>query len=83
LLPSSFPLGLVHIILNENECPCQPYKPTEEKWSTICDYFNLGDPAPEFTLDGICKGEKVQVSLKDYLKKWILLFFYGSDFTFV
>ncbi|CAH2213277.1 Peroxiredoxin [Tepidibacter aestuarii] len=45
--------------------------------------FNLGDPAPEFTLKGIVDGEPKDVSLSDYRGKWVVVFFYGSDFTFV
>lgn len=60
-------------INNDDECIKPKY----------CDYFDLGDNAPEFTLDGVCNGEKIQVKLRDYLGKWVVLFFYGSDFTFV
>jgi len=48
-----------------------------------CDYFDLGDPAPNFTLPGIINGKQVNVSLNDFACKWRVLFFYGSDFTFV
>lgn len=48
-----------------------------------CDYFDLGDEAPDFTLDAIVKGERTKVSLSDYRGRWVVLFFYGSDFTFV
>lgn len=49
-----------------------------------CDKgFNLGDPAPEFTLKGIVNGQPKDVSLSDYKGKWVVVFFYGSDFTFV
>jgi len=45
--------------------------------------FNLGDNAPDFALDAIVDKERTRVSLGDYLGKWVLVFFYGSDFTFV
>ncbi|PAB59110.1 hypothetical protein CCE28_11370 [Anaeromicrobium sediminis] len=45
--------------------------------------FNLGDPAPGFTLQGIVNGQPKMVSLSDYKRKWVVVFFYGSDFTFV
>ncbi|SKC73692.1 Peroxiredoxin [Maledivibacter halophilus] len=45
--------------------------------------FNIGEPAPEFTLSGIVNGEPKEVSLSDYQGKWVVVFFYGSDFTFV
>lgn len=47
------------------------------------DYFDLGDKAPGFTLDAVAKGEQRKISLSDYKGKWVVLFFYGSDFTFV
>lgn len=52
----------------------------EEKY---CDYFDLGDSAPDFTADAIVNCQKTKVSLSDYIGKWVVLFFYGSDFTFV
>ncbi|MBS4537319.1 redoxin domain-containing protein [Clostridium sp. D2Q-11] len=48
-----------------------------------CDYFDIGDKAPNFTLEGIVNCEPKEVSLSDYLGSWAVLFFYGSDFTFV
>ncbi len=54
-----------------------------QKSEKYCDYFNLGDKAPEFTLDAIVNGQPTKVSLSDYLGQWVVLFFYGSDFTFV
>jgi len=47
------------------------------------DYFNLGDTAPGFTLDAVVNGERTKISLSDYIGKWVVLFFYGSNFTFV
>lgn len=49
----------------------------------VCDFFDLGDVAPDFTLPGIVDNNPVDVTLSDYKGKWVLLFFYGSDFTFV
>jgi alkyl hydroperoxide reductase subunit AhpC len=45
--------------------------------------FQLEDPAPDFCLPAYWRGKEVQVCLKDFLGKWLLLFFYSSDFTFV
>jgi peroxiredoxin (alkyl hydroperoxide reductase subunit C) len=39
--------------------------------------------APEFTAQAYFKGEIKNVSLKDYKGKWVVLFFYPLDFTFV
>ncbi len=43
----------------------------------------IGRPAPEFTADAYHKGDMTQVSLSDYKGKWVVLFFYPLDFTFV
>lgn len=41
------------------------------------------DEAPLFTTDAIMDSKITKVNLNDYLGKWVLLFFYPSDFTFV
>lgn len=45
----------------------------------------VGKHAPDFTMTAMSgDGEKeLQVSLKDYAGKWLVLFFYPLDFTFV
>ena len=43
----------------------------------------IGRPAPEFTAQAYANGEITEVSLKDYRGKWVVLFFYPLDFTFV
>lgn len=43
----------------------------------------VGQHAPEFALEGVLDGEFVDVSLADYAGKWVVLFFYPLDFTFV
>lgn len=48
-----------------------------------CDFFEIGDRAPEFTLTGIVNNQPKEISLLDYIGKWVVLFFYSSDFTFV
>jgi peroxiredoxin (alkyl hydroperoxide reductase subunit C) len=39
--------------------------------------------APDFTLEGVVRGDITRVSLSDYDGKWVVLFFYPLDFTFV
>ena len=39
--------------------------------------------APAFTLEGVVDGEFKTVSLEEYRGKWLVLFFYPLDFTFV
>lgn len=43
----------------------------------------VGKPAPKFKTQALVRGEIRDVSLDDYKGKWVLLFFYPLDFTFV
>ncbi|MBI5370191.1 peroxiredoxin [Candidatus Uhrbacteria bacterium] len=44
----------------------------------------VGKPAPTFSCEAVSPiGEFQQVSLADYRNKWLVLFFYPLDFTFV
>ena len=43
----------------------------------------VGKPAPEFVVSGVKAGEIKKYSLLDYRGKWVVLFFYPLDFTFV
>ena len=44
----------------------------------------IGQKAPEFSLDAVIgKGDFKKVSLSDYKGKWVVLFFYPLDFTFI
>ncbi len=43
----------------------------------------VGEPAPRFTLEAYYNKEMKKVSSDDFKGKWIVLFFYPLDFTFV
>lgn len=43
----------------------------------------VGQLAPEFTVDAYHDGEFKTISLKDLRGKWVVLFFYPGDYTFV
>ncbi len=43
----------------------------------------IGKPAPDFTTQAYVNGEIKEISLSDYRGKWVVLFFYPLDFTFV
>ena len=45
--------------------------------------FEVGSLAPPFTLDAVVGQEFKKISLNDYRGKWVVLFFYPADFTFV
>ena len=53
----------------------------------MCEYYPelaIGKPAPDFIAPAYEKGNiNGKVSLEDYRGKWVLLFFYPLDFTFV
>ncbi|MDD2897952.1 MAG: peroxiredoxin [Desulfuromonadaceae bacterium] len=43
----------------------------------------IGSQAPAFSLDAVTNKEFTKISLADYRGKWVVLFFYPGDFTFV
>lgn len=43
----------------------------------------VGQAAPAFKLDAVAGGQFKQISLEDYKGKWLVIFFYPLDFTFV
>ncbi|MEN6641364.1 MAG: peroxiredoxin [Armatimonadia bacterium] len=43
----------------------------------------VGRQAPTFELEGVHRGEFEKFRLEDYKGKWVVLFFYPLDFTFV
>jgi alkyl hydroperoxide reductase subunit AhpC len=45
--------------------------------------IRVGDKAPEFNLKGIYRGAISDYSVQDYKGKWLVLFFYPADFTFI
>ena len=51
----------------------------EEKKNMIL----VGKPAPQFKAPAFYKGNFSEVSLTEYLGKWVMLCFYPGDFTFV
>nr|YP_009313930.1 2-Cys peroxiredoxin [Hommersandiophycus borowitzkae]SCW22184.1 2-Cys peroxiredoxin [Hommersandiophycus borowitzkae] len=47
------------------------------------DCLKVGKPAPNFTATAVYDQEFIRVQLEDYLGKYVVLFFYPLDFTFV
>lgn len=43
----------------------------------------VGQPAPQFSAGAVVDGEIKNISLSDYKGKYVVLFFYPKDFTFV
>ena len=50
---------------------------------TETEQAKVGEPAPPFTLEAVVGKEFKKVSLADYRGKWVILFFYPADFTFI
>ncbi|SMD10441.1 AhpC/TSA family protein [Sporomusa malonica] len=48
-----------------------------------CPRIGIGERAPNFCTSAYYCGREIEVCLEDYLGKWLLVFFYSSDFTFV
>jgi peroxiredoxin (alkyl hydroperoxide reductase subunit C) len=65
-----------------------PEKNTEEVIDAITQkevrsMIKVGQKAPDFSAPGYQQGKFVNVTLSEYLGKWVLLCFYPGDFTFV
>jgi alkyl hydroperoxide reductase subunit AhpC len=45
--------------------------------------LSLNAQAPDFALDGVAAGKTGKFSLADLRSRWVVLFFYPADFTFV
>ncbi len=45
--------------------------------------IKVGEPAPDFTMEGVLGREFITASRSDYAGRWLILFFYPGDFTFV
>jgi alkyl hydroperoxide reductase subunit AhpC len=43
----------------------------------------VGKPAPDFEAKAYVNGGITTVKLADYKGKWVMLYFYPGDFTFV
>ncbi len=56
-----------------NECGCSCEEPV----------LQVGSPAPRFRAEALLGEEFTKVALDDYRGKWVVLFFYPLDFTFV
>ena len=45
--------------------------------------LEIGCPAPSFSAEAFVDGKIKKISLDDYRGKWVVIFFYPADFTFV
>ncbi len=45
--------------------------------------LEIGVSAPEFTTEALVDNDVKKISLADYKGKWVVMFFYPADFTFI
>ena len=45
--------------------------------------LEIGEMAPNFSVEALVGNDTKKVSLSDYKGKWVVLFFYPADFTFI
>lgn len=45
--------------------------------------IGINQKAPDFCTNAYYCGREIDVCLQDYIGKWLLIFFYSGDFTFV
>lgn len=66
----------------EKNCPCGR---CEEKECGKESFFNseIGARVPSHTLRVFHNGEDKTINLADFAEKWLILFFYPADFTFI
>jgi alkyl hydroperoxide reductase subunit AhpC len=59
---------------------------TDAVWNTILypdSEMEIGSPAPDFSAPAVIDGEITDVKMSDYKGKYVILFWYPKDFTFV
>jgi hypothetical protein len=56
---------------------------TDNAKKEVRSMIQIGRKAPDFTAPGYQKGKFINVTLSEYLGKWVVLCFYPGDFTFV
>ncbi|MGH7825332.1 MAG: peroxiredoxin [Candidatus Binatia bacterium] len=45
--------------------------------------MRIGEKAPDFSLKGVQQGKVADYSVQQYKGRWLVLFFYPADFTFI
>ena len=45
--------------------------------------LTIADAAPDFSLPGVLQDKTRDYKLRDFRGRWVILFFYPADFTFV
>jgi len=65
-------------------CECNPCNCGQDECGPCnCGPLGLGDKVPDFEAEAFVSGEIKKMKLSDHKGKWVVLFFYPLDFTFV
>lgn len=64
---------------SSQQCPVLPHCTRGQ----LCKCPEIGKEAPDFAGKAVMDGHFKDISLADYKGKWVILFFYPLDFTFV
>jgi len=66
------------------DCPCQNgMSCMQDDLSSLNRHATIGAMVDDFEVQGFHEEEVKRFSLSDYQGKWVVLFFYPADFTFV
>ena len=76
-------LNAVPVMADPTPRSSEPYVQSDYDHLAFKTAAKVGEPAPTFTLDAVVGKEFKKISLTDYRGKWVVLFFYPLDFTFV
>lgn len=52
-------------------------------WNELYDDVAVGEPIPDMAFEAYHEDKVVDIALSDYRGKWLILFFYPADFTFI
>lgn len=69
--------------MNRECCDCHEDDGYDEEWETYEARPAIGEKVPDFEGEIFHENAFGKVCLSDYLGKWLVLFFYPADFTFV
>lgn len=76
-------LGIVSMESGASAAASVPHSVSREKSSPAPGAVEINAAAPGFRLDGVVNNDFKKIGLSDYSGKWVVLFFYPGDFTFV
>lgn len=91
MLLASLTAGIILIGISSSPAPAMEMPSTMmhglEEMMMVPHQAKVGQPAPDFSLEAVVGTETGKefrkISLSDYRGKWLVLFFYPLDFTFV